>query len=438
MLGTIGPVWDGNEVWLVVAGAATFAAFPAWYGTMFSGFYVALMLALVFLIVRVVSFEWRSKSESGRWRTVWTWRNTVGSFGIALVWGIGLSNLVSGVPIDSDGNFTGSLIDLFSPYTVFAGITVVVVVRVPRRDVPDPASGGRATRSRRARRPPALRPGRPCGRGVPRLDGGGRDRPQRQGPVPAGAPRGRSGSERSCSRPCLLRSGSNARAFAMTGLGTIALVATLFTSLYPRVMVSNPDSGNSLTVDGAASSGLLAQGDERGRAHLRPARPSLPGVLLLRVPQKASAVSRRRRVPAPMQSALPHQSRRSRSRHTEGVRVTTERDPARDRACPRPGGRIAATSATPEHTRDRGSAPGRIHRRDRDRRVGQARRPAREPLPALRLPRGRHHPVRSRPEAVVRRDGARCAQGGHAARRRGRRRDRRRRRGDGWRCSWPA
>src|SRR5215813_7127094 len=112
-LRTIGPVWDGNEVWLVVAGGATFAAFPAWYATMFSGFYVALLLVLFFLIIRVVSFEWRSKSESPRWRSFWTWCNTVGSVGVPLVWGIGLSNLVHGVPIDSNGDVAGNFIDLF-------------------------------------------------------------------------------------------------------------------------------------------------------------------------------------------------------------------------------------------------------------------------------------------------------------------------------------
>src|SRR3954463_3832109 len=94
MLQTIGPVWDGNEVWLVVAGAATFAAFPAWYGTMFSGFYLALLLVLFFLIVRVVSFEWRSKGEGTRWRNLWLWANAVGSVGIPLVWGVALSNLL--------------------------------------------------------------------------------------------------------------------------------------------------------------------------------------------------------------------------------------------------------------------------------------------------------------------------------------------------------
>ena len=235
-----------------MAGAATFAAFPAWYGTMFSAFYVALMLVLVFLIVRVVSFEWRSKSESGRWRSVWTWANTVGSFGIALMWGIGLSNLVSGVPIDSDGNFTGALIDLFSPYTVFAGITVVLLfafhgatfltLRVVGSYAIAPCAPLEDSRSGRAR-----------SRGVPRLDRGNRDRPQRQGPVPPALPAA-IGIGALLLAALLLRSGSNARAFAMTGLGTIALVATLFTSLYPRVMVSNPDSANSLTVDGAASS----------------------------------------------------------------------------------------------------------------------------------------------------------------------------------------
>src|SRR2546426_3667479 len=94
MFESIGPVWDGNEVWLVVAGGATFAAFPAWYASMFSGFYLALLLVLVFLIVRVVSFEWREKSTSPRWRAVWLGANAVGSYGATLIWGVGLSALL--------------------------------------------------------------------------------------------------------------------------------------------------------------------------------------------------------------------------------------------------------------------------------------------------------------------------------------------------------
>src|SRR6185503_2917678 len=127
MLRTIGPVWDGNEVWLVVAGAATFAAFPIWYATMFSGFYLALLLVLVLLIVRVVSFEWRGKGEGSAWRRTWLAANVVGSVGAPLVWGIALSNLVYGVPLDGDGRYAGTFADLFSPYTVFAGVTVVAL-----------------------------------------------------------------------------------------------------------------------------------------------------------------------------------------------------------------------------------------------------------------------------------------------------------------------
>ena len=127
MFESIGPVWDGNEVWLVVAAAATFAAFPAWYATMFSGFYIALLLILVLLIVRVVSFEWREKRDSPRWRAAWLWANTVGSFGAAFIWGVALANLVHGVPLDSSHVFTGNVLDLFSAYTVLAGLAVVAI-----------------------------------------------------------------------------------------------------------------------------------------------------------------------------------------------------------------------------------------------------------------------------------------------------------------------
>src|SRR3954470_23151221 len=124
---SIGPVWDGNETWLVVAGGATFAAFPAWYGSMFSGYYIALVLVLVCLIVRVVSFEWRAQSTSPRWRTTWMWANTLGSFGASLIWGVGLSALLYGVPLDSNGEFTGTFWALFHPYTVLTGIAVVAL-----------------------------------------------------------------------------------------------------------------------------------------------------------------------------------------------------------------------------------------------------------------------------------------------------------------------
>ncbi len=127
MFESIGPVWDGNEVWLVVAGGAMFAAFPAWYATMFSGFYIALLLLLVLLIVRVLSFEWRERSESARWQAVWAWANTIGSIGAALIWGVALANLLYGVPIDSNGDFAGDFWDLFSLYTLLGGVAVVLL-----------------------------------------------------------------------------------------------------------------------------------------------------------------------------------------------------------------------------------------------------------------------------------------------------------------------
>ena len=253
MLRTIGPVWDGNEVWLVVAGGATFAAFPAWYATMFSGFYVALLLVLGFLIIRVVSFEWRSKSESPRWRSVWTWANTVGSIGAPLIWGVGLSALLFGTPIDSDGNYVGDFLDLFSPYTVFAGVTVVVLFAfhgatfLTLRTV-----GDLCTRAEHAARRLAL-PAVVLGAAflvwtvVVAMDRNDKDLfppvlPAVLGIVALGL------------ALVFLFQGRGGRAFTMTALGAIAVVATLFVSLYPRVMVSSPDFENSLTVDGAASS----------------------------------------------------------------------------------------------------------------------------------------------------------------------------------------
>ena len=245
-------------MWLVVAGGATFAAFPAWYATMFSGFYVALLLVLFFLIIRVVSFEWRSKSESERWRTFWTWCNTIGSAGAALVWGVGLSNLVYGVPIDSDGDFAGSFWDLFSAYTVFAGITVVLLFAFHGATFLTLRTRGslhdRAERTaRRLSIPAALVAAAflvwTVAVGIDRND---------KNLFPPALPAAIGIAALLLAVGFLFR-GRNGRAFAMTALGTIAAVATLFTSLYPRVMVSSPDFENSLTVDDAASSHYALQ-----------------------------------------------------------------------------------------------------------------------------------------------------------------------------------
>ena len=252
-LRTIGPVWDGNEVWLVVAGGATFAAFPAWYATMFSGFYLALLLILFFLIVRVVSFEWRSKSETPRWRSTWTWANTIGSFGASFLWGIGLSCLVYGVPINSNGDFTGDVLDLFSPYSVFAGIAVVALFAFHGATfLTLRTTGELSSRAESAARKLAIPAAVLAAVYLAWTVAIGMDRNDKDlfPPVlPAAL-----GIAALALAVAFLFAGRSGRAFAMTALGTISLVATLFVSLYPRVMVSSTDFADSLTVDDAASS----------------------------------------------------------------------------------------------------------------------------------------------------------------------------------------
>lgn len=124
---TIGPLWDGNEVWLIVAGGATFAAFPEWYASLFSGFYLALLLILVALIVRGVAFEFRGKIDSPRWRANWDRGIVVSSAVPALLWGVAFANIVRGVPLDADHEFTGSLLTLLNPYALLGGLATLTL-----------------------------------------------------------------------------------------------------------------------------------------------------------------------------------------------------------------------------------------------------------------------------------------------------------------------
>ncbi|HET6845582.1 MAG TPA: cytochrome d ubiquinol oxidase subunit II, partial [Anaerolineales bacterium] len=127
IINTIGPSWDGNEVWLLTAGGATFAAFPNWYATMFSGFYLALFLLLVGLIVRGIAFEYRSKDPSPRWRHTFDWMIAVGSLVASLLLGTAFANLVQGVPINEQMQYTGNLFTLLNPYGLIGGLTMVSV-----------------------------------------------------------------------------------------------------------------------------------------------------------------------------------------------------------------------------------------------------------------------------------------------------------------------
>ncbi|MGW2400328.1 cytochrome d ubiquinol oxidase subunit II [Kitasatospora sp. NPDC001664] len=127
LINTIGPVWDGNEVWLLTAGGATFAAFPDWYATLFSGFYLPLLIILVCLIVRGVAFEYRVKRDGERWQRNWEqaifWTSLIPAF----LWGVAFANIVQGVDIDAEKNYVGGFWDLLNPYAVLGGLVTLVL-----------------------------------------------------------------------------------------------------------------------------------------------------------------------------------------------------------------------------------------------------------------------------------------------------------------------
>jgi len=127
-INSIGPVWDGNEVWLVLGGGALFGAFPFVYAALFSGFYTALMLLLLVLILRAVAIEFRSKRPSPRWRSSWDFIFWITSLGLALLLGVAFGNILSGVPVDANGNIQASLVSLLTPFALLVGVTTVSMV----------------------------------------------------------------------------------------------------------------------------------------------------------------------------------------------------------------------------------------------------------------------------------------------------------------------
>ena len=166
---TIGPHWDGNEVWLLTAGGATFAAFPEWYATMFSGMYLALFLVLAALIVRVMALEWRSKVATEKWRHAWDWAHTISAWLVPILLGVAFANFVQGMKIEVVDVATGTVVDptlvdqslasathqltggffsLLTPYTILGGLAIMAVVPGPRRSVPGAQDDGRGARPR--------------------------------------------------------------------------------------------------------------------------------------------------------------------------------------------------------------------------------------------------------------------------------------------------
>ena len=245
---TIGPVWDGNEVWLIVAVAATFATFPGWYATMFSGFYVLMLVALVGLIVRGVSFEFRSHAGSPRSRRTWDVTLTVGSAVVPLVLGTALGDLLAGVPIDAAGEFTGDLTSLLHPYALAVGVTVTVLCLLHGALFLELRAGA-AVRRRAARAAGVLAPvvgvvvlGFAIWTRVTSGHGVLLSIPELTAVLAALA------------AVVLVWERRLGLAFAATSVTIAAVVASLFGELYPRVMISSTSPAFDLTVAGTASS----------------------------------------------------------------------------------------------------------------------------------------------------------------------------------------
>jgi cytochrome d ubiquinol oxidase subunit II len=252
IINTIGPHWDGNEVWVLTAGGAIFAAFPEWYATLFSGFYLALFLMLVALIVRGVAFEFRSKDENPKWRALWDWCIFIGSLVPALLWGVALANIVRGVPIDAEMQYVGGFFNLLNGYALIGGLTSLVGFTLHGAIFLSlKTSGEIQERSHKL----ALRLWIPA---VVLLLAFGAstyfatDILDRLGVNPGVVPL--------LALVALLLAGyflrikRNGWAFAMTALSIAATTLTLFMILFPRVMVSSLNPDWSLTIYNASSS----------------------------------------------------------------------------------------------------------------------------------------------------------------------------------------
>jgi cytochrome d ubiquinol oxidase subunit II len=246
MINTIGPVWDGNEVWLLVAGGATFAAFPEWYATLFSGFYLPLLLILVALIVRGVAFEYRGKRTSATWKSRWDLAIVVGSAVPALLWGVAFANIVRGVPIDASGTYTGGFFTLLNGYALLGGLVTLSLFTLHGAMYLSLKTKGEVRdRSR------ALVPRLGVATAVLAVAFLGWTLVTSGEPVTL-----LTAAVAAASLLAALaasRAGREGWAFGLTGLTIALAVVTLFVTLFPDVMPSSTDAAFSLTVDNASS-----------------------------------------------------------------------------------------------------------------------------------------------------------------------------------------
>ena len=253
IINTIGPFWDGNEVWMITAGGAIFAAFPDWYATMFSGFYLALVVMLVALIMRGVAFEFRSKDRKPEWRNLWDWMIFIGSLVPAILWGVAIGNLIKGVPIDANMNYVGGFFDLLSPYTLLGGLATLALFALHgaiflNLKTSDELRHRAHNTAWRLWPPAVVLVLLFVAAGYFATDMFTQQLGVNPGPVPIGA------GVALLATGWLIRNRRAGWAFVMTAL-TIALsVVTVFMGLYPRVMVSSLNDAWSLTIYNASSS----------------------------------------------------------------------------------------------------------------------------------------------------------------------------------------
>jgi cytochrome d ubiquinol oxidase subunit II len=252
VINTIGPFWDGNEVWLITAGGAMFAAFPNWYATMFSGFYLALFLMLVALIVRGVAFEFRSKDKNPAWRSLWDWMIFVGSFVPALLWGVAIANLVRGVPIDSKMTYIGGFWNLLNPYALVGGLASLATFTLHGAIFLTLKTEGSMMERARVAAGKVWLPAVVLSVLFAGASYFATDIFTRLGIDPGLIPVGAAGAM--LATGWFIRSRHEGWAFAMTGLAIALATITVFMGLYPRVMVSSLNPDWSLTIYNASSS----------------------------------------------------------------------------------------------------------------------------------------------------------------------------------------
>ncbi|MYS11933.1 cytochrome d ubiquinol oxidase subunit II [Streptomyces sp. SID6041] len=247
LINTIGPVWDGNEVWLLTAGGATFAAFPEWYATLFSGFYLPLLIILVCLIVRGVAFEYRAKRPEENWQRNWEqaifWTSLIPAF----LWGVAFANIVRGVKIDADMEFVGSFWELLNPYALLGGLVTLTLftfhgaVFVSLKTVGDIRIRARALALKLGLVTAVAAVGFLLWTQLDTGDGWSLAAML----VAVVALVGAIGA---------IKAGREGWSFALSGVTITAAVAMLFLALFPDVMPSSLDPAWSLTVTNASSS----------------------------------------------------------------------------------------------------------------------------------------------------------------------------------------